>query len=715
MADTLFGRRRLGGLLATRRNKLIATGAVAVIVVGAGTGVAFAATGNDDGRYRLATAEKADVTETLALTGQVSASDSVAAAFQVSGTVGSVLVSLGDEVTAGQKLATLDQTSLKSAVTTAEDALASAKQQLEDDLDAQSSGTSSTTSSTASTSSNTGSGGSGRSGSGQSAASTGTTTTGGGAGASSTPNASAPAGSTQGGSTATGDSAALTAAKKKVTDAQQALLDQYTIATDAQTSSTQATQDAQTVCAPFLDATIDADGAITPSTGGDAASDDASSTTDTSGTSTNDSADATTDTGADGTASADDADTVTDDTATDDTSADDTSADDTTADQLAGTQSLLKDCQSSISDTLTKQQATAEAQSALQKAANALDKAVAVLTAALEVATPAPTTSASPAPSSSATAKPSASSETKTPTSANTTNASSASSASNASNASSLLSSLGTGAGSGAGAGASAKTITAEDILADRAQIEVATSDVAIAKQNLTFASLTSPIAGTVVSVALAKGDEVSAASTTAVITVQGDGGYIVTSTVPLSKIAKVASGQAASVTLPAFGKTYSGSVATIGVQNVSETSTPSYSVAVAIDPGDDALRVGATARATVTVSTSQDVLTVPTSAVTTTGSQSTVQVLKDGSPSMVSVEVGAQGSERIQITKGLEAGQQVVLADLNQAVTSDSDDSSGSSGLSGLGGSNSSRGGFSGSGFSGGGFSGGQGGPPSR
>jgi len=238
---------------------------------------------------------------------------------------------------------------------------------------------------------------------------------------------------------------------------------------------------------------------------------------------------------------------------------------------------------------------------------------------------------------------------------------------------------------------------------------------VAIAKQNLTFATLTSPIAGTVVSVALAAGDDVSAASTSAVITVQGDGGYVVTSTVPLAKIAKVAAEQTASVTLPAFGKTYTGSVASIGVQNVSETSTPSYSVTVAIDAGDDDLRIGATARATVTVSTSQDVLTVPTSAVTTSGSTSTVQVLKNGAPTTVSVEVGAQGSERIQITKGLEAGQQVILADLDQAITSGSDDDSGSSGLSGLSGSNSGRSGFSGSGFSGGGFSGGQGGPPSR
>ena len=709
-------RRGLSALLATRRRKLIASGAIAVLVIGAGSGVALATTRTDDGRYRTATAQKADVTETLALTGQVSSAASADAAFQVSGTVGSVLVKLGDRVAAGQKLATLDETALKNAVTSSEDALAKAQQQLEDDLDAQSSGSSSTSSTSSASNASSSQASSGAS-SVSAPASSGTSSTDKG-----TQGSSSSDSATQGGSSATPatgssdapsqqDSAEIVAGKKKVASAQQTLLARYTAAADAQKASAQATTDAQKMCAPFLDATIAADGTVDTDNDTDAAADDAEA--DITPTPS-----ATDDTGDDDTA-----DTTTDDSANDD------------SDALADAQALLQDCQTSISDTLDKQKTTAAAQDSLQDAAHALDDAVAALTKAWEANT---TTSAGQSPSPSTapngndnTQKPSTGesgssgatgTSAKASTSPSTPSASSESSAA-ASGTGTLTSSSSRAASSGGATGGgpsstASKTVTAEQILADRAQIDLAEAEVSVAEQNVEFATLTSPMTGTVVSVALATGDDVSAASTSAVITVQGDGGYVVTSTVALSKITKVAAGQAASITLPAFGTTYTGTVASIGVQNVSETSSPSYSVTVAIDAGDDDVRIGATARAAVTVSTADDVLTVPSSAVTVSGSQASVVLLKDGQPVKTDVGVGATGAERIEITKGLNEGDVVVLADLTEQIASESDSNS-STGLSGLG-RNSRSGfsgtGFSGSGFSGGGFSGGnQGGPPTR
>ncbi|WP_165310918.1 biotin/lipoyl-binding protein [Microbacterium protaetiae] len=731
--DRAQPRRGLGTLFATRRRKLLASATVAVLVVGGGTGVALAATRGDDGRYRTATAEKADVTETLALTGQVSSADSAAAAFQVSGTVGTVLVKLGDEVAAGQKLATLDTTSLKNAVTSAQDTLAKDQQQLEDDLDAQSTGTTSSTSSAASaqTSSESAlSGGVAAASAGEASSASRTpapsttprTTVDSDPASSSTaaaaqrsPSAAPTTGTEPAAAT---ESAAVTAAKKKVTSAQQALLDEYEVATAAQTASAAATTDAQKVCAPFLDAKVDADGTLTP------ADTDTSADTPTSDPTPTAPADddPTTDPTADPTAD------PTTDAATTGDAADDSS------DQLGNAQALLQDCQSSISDTLDKQKATAAAQSALQDAAQKLDDAVAALLKALDndtqtttgdvpspSKTSAPTTGSTQKPSTGSSNAATGSGSSSAPGSSGTAPSSEPSGAGSSGTTGSSAgagssggagSSAGSGGGSGSPTSTNSKTITAEQILADRAQIDLAQSQVSVAEQNLGFATLSSPISGTVVSVALAAGDEVSAASTTAVITVQGEGGYIVTSTVALAKIAKVAAGQSASVALPAFAKTYTGTVASIGVQNVSETSTPTYSVTIAIDAGDDDVRIGATARATVTLSTAHDVLTVPSSAVTLSGSQASVVLLKDGTPQQTSVEVGATGTERIEITKGISAGQTVVLADLDEQIASTSDTTS-SNGLTGLSGSRSSRGGFTGGGFTGGGFSGGQGAPP--
>ena len=732
-------RRGLGALLRTRRRKVIAGGVTAVLLVGAGTGVAVAATRNDDSRYRTASAERADVTQTLALTGQLSSSKSVSAAFQVSGTVGKVLVDLGDDVTAGQTLARLDKTSLKNAVTSADDALANAKQQLENDLEAQSSGSSSTSSSTNATSTGASSDSSSAStvtkaqASSASAASATTPTDGAAstdsssspspAGSNSTSDkgtgSGAPIDTASPGSTSSSDSAAIAAAKKKVTEAQQALLDQYAVTTEAQTDSAQAAADAQTVCTPFLDATISSDGTITPNdTGTDTTTDSSTATTD--GTATDD-------------ASPDD--TSTDDTSTEGTSTDAPSADGAStavapggaAADLSNAQSLLADCQSSISDTLDKQQTTSHEQQALQKDVDALDDAVTALVTLVgsggSQTSSAPTT---PAPSASSTSSSSTPGKSSTTAPAQQGTAPSDAPASTGSAASTIPSTTGTGseaassgsvASSGSpsgGASGQATTVTAEQILADRAAIEAAEADVSVAEQDLEFATLTSPISGKVVSVAMAAGDQVSAASTTAVITVQGDGGYVMTSTVSLSKVATLEAGQTASVALPAFGKTYTGSVTSIGVQNVSETSTPSYSVTVAVEAGDDSPRIGATARATISVATAQDVLTVPTSAITVAGSNASVLTLKDGEPVTTAIEIGAVGAERVEVTKGLSAGDEVVLADLDQQITSDSDDAS--TGLSGLTGSTGGSvrqfpGGFSGGGFPGGG----QGGFPSR
>jgi HlyD family secretion protein len=306
---------------------------------------------------------------------------------------------------------------------------------------------------------------------------------------------------------------------------------------------------------------------------------------------------------------------------------------------LAVAQGQLTTCQASVTAAGTAQIATSSAQAAVSAAMTTLDDAIAQLQTALA------------AGSASGGSTPAAS--TSTPSASGPTVASA----------------------------------SAADIVADRAKIAAAQAQVAIATQQLSGATLTSPIGGTVAQIAFAAGDSVSAGSSTAVISVIGDDGYLIESTVALAKVTKVEASQKATVTISSSGATYDAEVSAVGIVNVSETSSPAYAVTIAVDAGGDTLLNGAAATADIAVASGDSVLTVPLSAVHSSGGGGyTVDVLANGAVTTTPVEVGAIGSEAVEITSGLAAGDVLVLADLSEEIaTSDSSTSSG--GLTGLSG----------------------------
>lgn len=243
-------------------------------------------------------------------------------------------------------------------------------------------------------------------------------------------------------------------------------------------------------------------------------------------------------------------------------------------------------------------------------------------------------------------------------------------------------SSTGSSAPEGSSGGVAA---SAADIVADRARIAVAEADLLIAQHELQAAQLTTPIAGTVASVGFAVGDSVTAGSTTQVVTIIGDDGYTVEATVTLAQIAKVEAGQTGTAVITSSGASYAATVSSVGFVNVSETSTPSYLVEIAIDPAGATLLNGAAVEVAIDLAAASDVLTVPLSALHVDGTAYTVQVLVDGEPASVPVEVGAIGSESVEITSGLAAGDEVVIADLGADITSDDTASGGFSGPAGV------------------------------
>ena len=113
--------------------RALPTGVAAVLVI-AGTAVTRAnANSSPVDTYRTTTVTNGSVEQRLNVTGAVQRVNQVSQSFAVAGTVTNVAVSVGDTVTAGQALATIDTVPLRRAVTAAQASLAKAKATLESD------------------------------------------------------------------------------------------------------------------------------------------------------------------------------------------------------------------------------------------------------------------------------------------------------------------------------------------------------------------------------------------------------------------------------------------------------------------------------------------------------------------------------------------------------------------------------------------------------
>ena len=151
------------------------------------------------------------------------------------------------------------------------------------------------------------------------------------------------------------------------------------------------------------------------------------------------------------------------------------------------------------------------------------------------------------------------------------------------------------------------------------------------------------------------------------------------------SDITKVKVGQPATVTLDALSgvelAAHVSSISTLGTDN---DGVVSYDATLTLDQHNSSVRPGMSASAAVVTDQAQGV-TLPNSAVTGSGSLSTVELLKNGKTVSTPVVVGLKGDSRTQIVSGLKAGQQVVVTTVLPSLTAPASGSSSSSGFGGL------------------------------
>jgi multidrug efflux pump subunit AcrA (membrane-fusion protein) len=218
---------------------------------------------------------------------------------------------------------------------------------------------------------------------------------------------------------------------------------------------------------------------------------------------------------------------------------------------------------------------------------------------------------------------------------------------------------------------------TAADLIAYQKAVDAAALQLAVAEQAVAQATIVSPIAGTVVAVDFAVGDDVIAGSATQTIVIVGAGGYEVTATIGVDDLRAVKVGQAATIVPDGSDHPIKGQVVNIGIAGTSASGTTSYPVVIGIDGDSSGLRNGSIASVAIVTSAATRALAVPTSAITTQGTRHSVSVLQGSEQKTVRVGVGAMGSTWTQITSGLRAGQTVVLADMHAALPGSAKDAS--------------------------------------
>jgi multidrug efflux pump subunit AcrA (membrane-fusion protein) len=282
------------------------------------------------------------------------------------------------------------------------------------------------------------------------------------------------------------------------------------------------------------------------------------------------------------------------------------------------------------------------------------------------------------------------------------------------------------------------------------AQLASAQAKLASAQAALTAATLSSPIAGVVASVNVAVGDQVSgtsggsgstatgsgttgsggsgatggssrtgASSTTssgsgsssAAVSVISQGAWIVNATVGSSDLPDLKPGLQVQVTPSGSTQAIFGTVKSVGiVASSSSSGSAQFPVVIAITGTQTDLYAGTSATASIIVKQLSDVITVPTRAVHTKNGATEVTVVKNGKDVETPVTLGQIFGTRTQVTKGLSAGDEVVVTLFSPSGTGATTGTTGR-GFGGLGGGGGFGGGGFGGGGGGGGFRGGQGG----
>ena len=288
-----------------------------------------------------------------------------------------------------------------------------------------------------------------------------------------------------------------------------------------------------------------------------------------------------------------------------------------------------------------------------------------------------------------------------------------------------------------------AANASSSQITSDQASVTSAQSQLTTAQTNLANASLTSTITGTVASVDLSVGQQVSSnsnssssgsgsastgssatgssgasagglggglasssaassssssssgssTSSTAQIVVISTNSFIVNATVDDTQVGEVKQGDQVVITPSGSTTNVYGTVSSVGLIASSSSTVATFPVSIAVTGSPTGIYAGSTATLSIVVEQLNNVIQVPTAAISYSGGQSTVTVVQNGNHVSRAVTTGVSSAGETQVTSGLTSGEKV----LEQVVKFNG--ATGAGGRSLFGGGTTGAGGFGGAG----------------
>ena len=181
---------------------------------------------------------------------------------------------------------------------------------------------------------------------------------------------------------------------------------------------------------------------------------------------------------------------------------------------------------------------------------------------------------------------------------------------------------------------------------------------------------VTAPSNGVVANIVAVEGSKVtnsvSERSVYTVAAIKKEGNPIATLNITEIDINKVKVGQKVYLTLSSIsGKIFTGVVAGIDKVGTTTSGVANYPVIVKFDESSENVLPNMSVEGQIVVNEKQNVLLVPSSAITNKNNGKTVQVQNNGTTETVSVETGITDGSYTEITSGLKEGDRVEINDL--------------------------------------------------
>jgi macrolide-specific efflux system membrane fusion protein len=209
-------------------------------------------------------------------------------------------------------------------------------------------------------------------------------------------------------------------------------------------------------------------------------------------------------------------------------------------------------------------------------------------------------------------------------------------------------------------------SVTSAELAITAAKNAVTSAEIALqqAEEDAAARTVTAPISGVITAVSVENGDTVGGSGGSAAMTITNPDLYQATISLAESDIGDVEVGQTAILTFDALPDvTSSGRVTRVDTTGTNESGVVSYGVVITPDVMDESVRGGMTVSVSIITDMAQDVLAVPSSAVKSAAGRKYVQILQNGQPVDVTVEVGMSNDSYTEITSGLTEGQEVITA----------------------------------------------------